>query len=88
MNIDFDNDFGFSLVSEEEIDAVQQAKSEVKNTKKKLSESGDKATKMYEAILPLLENLKKNPEKEYIKWPNRIEKIDLFIGKLQKLLEE
>jgi len=35
-------------------------------------------------ILPLLVNLMKNPEKEYIKWPNRVEKIQ---AQIQKILE-
>ena len=33
---------------------------------------------LYNAILPLLSNLKQNPEKEYILWPNRLEKIEAF----------
>jgi hypothetical protein len=35
-------------------------------------------------IVPLLNNLMKNPEKEYIKWPNRVEKIQ---SQIQKILE-
>ena len=35
-------------------------------------------SKLYSSILPLLEQLKKNPEKEYIYWPNRVEKIEQF----------
>ena len=37
-----------------------------------------KFNNLYNAILPLLSNLKKNPEKEYILWPNRTEKIEAF----------
>jgi len=33
----------------------------------------------------LLTNLKKNPEKEYILWPNRIEKVDQFEDHLRKI---
>ena len=33
-------------------------------------------------ILPLLYNLMKNPTKEYIHWPNRVEKINLQISKI------
>ena len=32
--------------------------------------------------LPLLYNLKKNPDKEYIYWPDRVEKIDAQIQKI------
>jgi len=33
---------------------------------------------LYNAILPLLSNLKANPEKDYIYWPNRTEKVEAF----------
>ena len=45
----------------------------------------DKIDKLYNAIQPLLTNLKKNPEKEYILWPNRIEKVDQFEDMLRKI---
>jgi hypothetical protein len=42
---------------------------------------------MYAAIMPLLVNLKKDADKNpIINWPNRAEKIDLFIDKLNKIL--
>lgn len=89
-------DFGFSAVGEDELkQAEQQLKEEVEQAKKKLQqkEQSDRTYKakmdrMYKMIIPLLCNLKKNPEKEYILWPNRVEKIDEFIQKLDKLIEE
>jgi hypothetical protein len=36
-------------------------------------------------VMPLLVNLTKNPEKEYILWPKRKEQIDVQIEKLLKL---
>ena len=36
-------------------------------------------------ILPLLLNLKKNPEKAYINWPNRAPVIDKQIEKITKV---
>lgn len=45
----------------------------------------DVATKLKEVedlILPLLYNLMKNPEKEYIHWPNRTPIIDAQIDKI------
>lgn len=36
-------------------------------------------------ILPLLINLKKNPEKAYINWPNRVAVIDKQIDKITKV---
>jgi hypothetical protein len=38
----------------------------------------DKLDKLYNAIIPLLTNLKANPEKEYILWPNRLTKVEEF----------
>lgn len=89
-------DFGFSAVSETELrQAEQQLKEEVKQTKKKLQQKEEsdqsyraKMERMYKMIIPLLNNLKKNPDKEYILWPNRVEKIDEFVAKLDALFEE
>jgi len=64
-------DFGFSAVSEEELEVVQK-------TAATAATNEDKLTKLYNTITPLLENLKKNPEKDYIYWPNRVEKVDAF----------
>jgi hypothetical protein len=50
--------------------------------------NGDKAQKIYDLILPLLANLKSNPEKDYIHWPNRTEKIEEFQQKLLDVLRE
>ncbi len=39
-------------------------------------------------IIPLLNNLAKDPDKEYIHWPNRTKKIEEFRKKIDKLIEE
>lgn len=59
MNND-DFDFGFTAVDFDPT-AVQ---AEVDQTKTKLQQ-------VEALIMPLLNNLMKNPEKEYIHWPNR-----------------
>jgi|APGre2960657404_1045060.scaffolds.fasta_scaffold03536_6 hypothetical protein len=46
--------------------------------------SKEKLLKVENLVIPLLNNLMKNPEKEFIKWPNRVEKIQIQI---QKILE-
>jgi|TARA_B100001093_G_C26291165_1_gene785320 hypothetical protein len=38
-------------------------------------------------IMPLLQNLKKNPEKEYIHWPNRTAIIDKQIEKIKAVTQ-
>jgi len=49
----------------------------------------DKATAIRDMIMPLLNNLKKNPDKDIIKWEGkaRIKQIDAFIKKMDKLIE-
>ena len=73
-----DFDFGFTAVDENELEAVQKVTTEASSTSASLQETEEKLNKLYNAILPLLTNLKKNPEKEYILWPNRTEKIEEF----------
>jgi hypothetical protein len=51
----------------------------------KANTTKDKLYRLYNAITPLLNNLKKNPEKEYILWPNRIDKVEQFEEHLLKI---
>ena len=41
--------------------------------------------KLYHSIQPLLNNLKANPEKDYIYWPNRLEKVEAFENFIQEI---
>ena len=86
MSIDIDQfDFGFTAVDESELEAVQKSTSKLESTSSKASELEDKLNKLYNAIQPLLTNLKKNPEKEYILWPNRLKKVEEFEDYIQKI---
>ena len=80
-----DFDFGFTAVDENELEAVQSVKSEVSTASANVQELEDKLNRLYNSILPLLTNLKKNPEKEYILWPNRISRVDAFEDHLRKI---
>ena len=74
-------DFGFTAVNEDEVEVTQTMHTmanEAKGAQQKLDE-------LYNAITPLLNNLKLNPEKEYIKWPNRLEKVEAFEDHIQKI---
>ena len=82
---DLDFDFGFTAVDEAELKAVKQAKDTVEKLDTGLNVTQEKLAKLYTAIQPLLTNLKKNPEKEYILWPNRIDKVDQFEDMLRKI---
>jgi hypothetical protein len=78
-------DFGFTIVNEEELEAVQQAAAQVQTVSSTVEETQTKLDKLYNAIQPLLNNLKQNPEKDYIFWPNRLDKIELFEDHIQKI---
>jgi|TARA_B110000977_G_C11086254_1_gene494825 hypothetical protein len=78
-------DFGFTLVDENELEVVQQAQASVASTTASVSETQERLDQLFNAVQPLLNNLKQNPEKEYILWPKRLEKIELFEDHIQKI---
>ena len=78
-------DFGFTAVDESELNVYQEAQQKVEETTEAANATQDKIDTLYNAIQPLLNNLKANPEKEYILWPNRLEKIEQFESYLQDI---
>ena len=82
---DFVFDFGFTAVDEDELEVVQQASKIAEKSSENFDHVQEKIDALYNAIIPLLNNLKKNPEKEYILWPNRVEKVDEFEDHLTKI---
>ena len=82
---DFDFDFGFTAVDENELDAVQQISKVAEKSSQNFDQVQEKVDNLYNAMTPLLNNLKKNPEKEYILWPNRIDKVEEFEDYLRKI---
>ena len=64
-------DFGFTAVTENELETVREATTAADTVQERLE-------KLYNAVQPLLNNLKKNPEKDYIYWPNRLDKVEQF----------
>jgi len=88
MEIDIDNfDFGFTAVDEAELDAVQQSAESINTVQAEKLNAEERLNKLYNAIQPLLSNLKKNPEKEYILWPNRTEKIEQFEDLITEIIK-
>lgn len=80
IEVNFDDDFGFSLVSEDELkEHENKLKEQVEHSHR---EYGNKLDEIRALIMPLLKNLMSNPEKHYIYWPNRTEKIEQFIKRL------
>lgn len=72
LDLNEEDDFGFTVISEQEVNQ-EDMQAKIEGLRK--------------MIMPLLNNLKKNPEKEYIHWPNRVEKIDQFINKMNKYID-
>jgi len=82
---DVDFDFGFTAVNAEELEVVQSTKKEVIVASEEALTIQDKCDTLYKMIQPLLNNLQKNPEKEYIYWPNRLEKVEEFSDKINEV---
>ena len=78
-------DFGFTAVDEQELEAVQKASATATETAQTAEQLQARLDNLYNAITPLLNNLKKNPEKEYILWPNRLAKVEEFETHLQEI---
>ena len=78
-------DFGFTAVDEDELQAVQQTAALANDAEQLATTTQDRLDKLYNAIVPLLNNLKQNPEKDYILWPNRLEKVEQFESHLQSI---
>jgi hypothetical protein len=78
-------DFGFTIVDENELDSVQQLEQTINSAADSADKKQVKLDELYNAITPLLNNLKANPEKEYIKWPNRVAKVEEFETYIQSI---
>ena len=77
-------DFGFTFANEDELEVVQQAQQTNELNTSAVISTQEKLDKLYNAISPLLNNLKRNPEKEYILF-NRLEKIEQFEDHIQNI---
>lgn len=75
-----DFDFGFTAVDEDQIEFVASTQATANNVQAKLDS-------LYRAIMPLLDNLQKNPEKEYILWPDRYQKVEQFRDHITEIYE-
>lgn len=75
MSIEY-NDFGFTAMDADELASVDTKIIE------KTTSATEVIEKMDNFIRPLLENLMKDSDKDYIYWPNRAEMIQKQIEKL------
>jgi hypothetical protein len=67
-----EDDFGFTLVEEEDLMKVP---------------TDDRAERIYKLILPLIKNLSAGKDEDVIKWPNRKQKLADFQKKIEKILK-
>ena len=58
-----DFDFGFTAVNADELEVVREAKAVAETTSVAAQSNAAKAQLIYDAVMPLLNNLKANPEK-------------------------
>lgn len=84
-NTNFTFDFGFSAVDEDELEVLQSAQAEIASASSTNQVLEDKLNKLYNMVQPLLNNLKANPEKDYIYWPNRLTKVEQFQDALDEV---
>tara|TARA_R110000822_G_scaffold304501_4_gene429686 strand:- start:7 stop:288 length:282 start_codon:yes stop_codon:yes gene_type:complete len=82
---DFAFDFGFSAMDADELEVVQAATQQATDAGTEAAGLEEKVEKLYGMVQPLLNNLKKNPSKDYIYWPNRLDKIEQFSDALDKI---
>lgn len=80
-------DFGFTAVDEDELQAVQKTAALANDAEQLATTTQERLDNLYNAIIPLLNNLKKNPEKEYILWPDRLTKVEQFEDYIQKIYQ-
>jgi len=92
FNFDDSNDFGFSAVSEEELKSLEKKLQQEVTQKEKALEEVEKSyqsklEQLYKTVMPLLNNLAKDSQKEYIYWPDRSKKMNEFIERIKKIVE-
>jgi len=78
MTVEY-NDFGFTAVDANELAALDTTIVE------KTTTAVEVIKKLDDFIRPLLENLAKDSDKEYIYWPNRVEIINKKIAELDEI---
>jgi hypothetical protein len=79
-------DFGFDFI-DDEIEEIKQTAADKEVLSDEIIDLKNRLDSLYNAILPFLDNLCKNPDKSTIHWPNRVEKIRDYKNKLKQIVE-
>jgi hypothetical protein len=92
MKIKEEWDFGFTAIDEADLgvskQSIQELEDELDFAKSELKSTNESLEELRKIIMPLLNNLMKNPEKDYIHWPNREQKIKAVIKKINEHFAE
>lgn len=82
-----DFDFGFTMVNEDELDVVKEVKANAESSSSEVDKLQKKCDNLYNMVLPLLNNLAANPDKDYIRWDgkDRLAKIEQFRDKMDEV---
>jgi len=85
-------DFGFTAVSEDELKTIErelEAKVADRDTQLKQVAASyeERLNTLYKMVMPLLNNLAKDAEKDYIYWPGRQKKMHEFIKQVEALVK-
>ena len=79
-------DFGFTSIDINELDILKEKEQQIKQTSGDAAELQERMDRLYKAIQPLLDNLKKDADsKDYIWWPDRAPKIESFEAHLANI---
>lgn len=87
IKLDESFDFGFSIVDEGELEVLQEAQDTITTVSAEAATLEARLDMLYNMMLPLLNNLAKNPDKNYIYWPDRLNKIEQFRDRLDKVYQ-
>ena len=89
-SVEAEFDFGFSFV-DEDYEEVKEVSNKLQKdhqiTLEEVKDLENRLDLLHRSIIPFLDNLCKNPEKSTIHWPNRVEKIEQYKQKLQRIVE-
>ena len=79
-------DFGFTSIDINELDILKEKEQQIQQAGGDAAELEQRLEKLYNAIQPLLANLKKDADnKDYIWWPDRAPKIESFEAHLANI---
>jgi len=78
-------DFGFTATDAVELEVLREKEKQIESVAGDAGAAQERLERLFNAIQPLLNNLKANPEKDYIFWPGRLTKIESFEDHLQDI---